>query len=228
MTQISRAYLVNSGQSILTYPPAGVAFMAGVCEQVGVEYKTLDLNLEFFKYTDQDTWDQVFLHITLGRPMQDLSSDLLLKVDNFLDHAVERVCEYAPDCVAMTLLTYVQQYWAERFWSRLRPQFAGTIIAGGPGVSVPGVTEKTDTPTFGEDMVKKGLLDYYVLGEGDLILQEFFLGNRDLLGLNHAGAHNSWQPQLDDLDQFATPSYQKISFDGYYPVEGQQDPNDKK
>ena len=60
MNKISRAYLVNSGQSILTYPPVGVAFLAGVCERVGVEYKTLDLNLEFLKYTNQDIWDQVF------------------------------------------------------------------------------------------------------------------------------------------------------------------------
>jgi radical SAM superfamily enzyme YgiQ (UPF0313 family) len=228
MTQISRAYLVNSGQSILTYPPAGVAFLAGVCERVGVEYETLDLNLEFFKYTNQDTWDQVFLHITLGRPLQDLPSDLLLKVDNFLDHAVERVCNYAPDCVAVSLLTYVQQYWAERFWSKLRPRYSGMIIAGGSGVSVPGVAEKTNSLTFGEDMVRKDLVDYYCLGEGDLIVEEFLQGHRDMPGLNHVGVHNSWQPQLDDLDQFATPSYQKISFDGYYPVEGRPNTNDKK
>jgi radical SAM superfamily enzyme YgiQ (UPF0313 family) len=228
MTQIQRAYLVNSGQSILTYPPVGVAFMAGVCERAGVEYKTLDLNLEFLQYTDQATWDQVFLHITLGRTMPDLPTPVLLQVDNFLDHVVERICAYEPDCVATTLLTYVQQYWAERFWQRLRPRFSGTIIAGGSGVSVPGVTEKTSALTFGEDMVRKGLLDYYVLGEGDLILEQFFQGNRDLLGLNHAKSHNSWQPQLDDLDLFATPSYKKISFDGYHPVEGRQDPDDKK
>ena len=66
MTKITRAYLVNSGQSILTYPPAGLAFMAGVCERTGVEYQTVDLNVEFFKHTDQDTWVQLFLHITLG------------------------------------------------------------------------------------------------------------------------------------------------------------------
>lgn len=228
MTKISRAYLVNSGQSILTYPPAGLAFMAGVCERTGVEYQTVDLNVEFFKHTDQDTWDQVFLHITLGKPLDELPAPLLTQVDNFLDHVVATINQYAPDCVAMTLLTYVQQYWAERFWSRLRPQFAGIIMAGGPGVSVPGVAVKTDSPTFGQDMVQKGLIDYYVLGEGDLILEEFFLGNRELPGLNHVGAHNIWQPQLDDLDQFATPSYRKIAFDGYLPVEGYKESDDKK
>lgn len=228
MNKISRAYLVNSGQSILTYPPVGVAFLAGVCERVGVEYKTLDLNLEFFKYTNQDIWDQVFLHITLGRPLQDLPTDLLSKVDDFLEHMVTRICDYAPDCVAVSLLTYVQQYWAERFWSKLRPRYSGTIMTGGPGVGVPGVAEKTNSLTFGQDMIEKGLIDYYCLGEGDLIIEEFLLGNRDLLGLNHAGIHNSWQPQLDDLDQFAIPTYKKISFDGYYPVEGLQDPDNKK
>lgn len=228
MTKISRAYLVNSGQSILTYPPVGVAFLAGVCERVGVEYETCDLNLEFFKHTDQETWDQVFLHITLGRPLTDLPAGLLLRVDDFLDHVVERICDYAPDAVFVSLLTYVQQYWAERFWMRLRPRYSGTIVTGGSGVSVPGVTEKTNSPTFGQDMVKKGLIDYYCLGEGDLIIEEFLRGNRDLLGLNDQSAHNSWQPQLDDLDQFATPSYKKISFDGYYPVEGRDNADDKK
>jgi len=227
MTKISRAYLVNSGQSILTYPSAGLAFMAGVCERTGVEYQTFDINSEFFKHTSQDTWDQVFLHITLGKPLHELPAPLLHQVDQFLDQVISTINQYAPECVAMTLLTYVQQHWAERFWTRLRPRFAGPIIAGGPGVSVPGVAVKTDNPTFGEDMVKKGLIDYYVLGEGDLILEEFFLGNRQLLGLNCADTHNTWQPQLDDLDQFSTPSYKKISFDGYLPVEGKKDLDDK-
>ncbi len=220
MTKIQRACLVNSGQSVLTYPPVGTAFLAGVCERVGVEYQTFDLNLEFLKFTDQYTWDQVFLHITLGRPLQDLPGDLLHKVDDFLDYAVKRICEYQPDLVAVSLLTYVQQHWAERFFTKLRPRYSGTILTGGSGVSVPGVAEKTNSLTFGEDMIKKGLIDYYCLGEGDYIIEEFLKGNSDMLGLNYAGYHNSWQPQLDDLDQFATPSYKNISFDGYIPVEG--------
>lgn len=228
MKKIQRAYLVNSGQSILTYPPAGLAFMAGVCERVDVDYEVFDLNLEFLKYTDQDSWDQIFLHITLGRPLQQLATSLLLKLDGFFDHVVARINQYAPDCVAMTVLTYVQQHWAERFCMRLRPQYEGIIIAGGSGVSVPGVTEITNNPTFGEDMVQKGLFDYYVLGEGDLILEEFFLGRRQMLGLNYADAHNTWQPQLDNLDEFSVPSYKKISIDRYLPVEGNQNADDKK
>ena len=94
MTKISRAYLVNSGQSILTYPPVGVAFMAGVCERVGVEYETIDLNLQFLKHTDQETWDQVFLHITLGKPMHELPAGVLLRVDDFLDHVIDKIIAY--------------------------------------------------------------------------------------------------------------------------------------
>jgi radical SAM superfamily enzyme YgiQ (UPF0313 family) len=189
--------------------------MAGVCEKVNVEYQAFDLNLEFLKYTNQDIWDQVFLHISVGKNLVELSPYLLDLVDQFLDHVVADINNYSPDCVAITLLTYVQQQWAERFLSRLRPAFSGMVIAGGPGVCVPNVANKFSTTTFGEDLVKEKLLDYYVLGEGDLILEEFFLGNRNLPGLNHAKVHGIWQPQLDDLDAFAIRSYKHISFDGY-------------
>jgi len=215
INKFSRVYLVGAAQSVLTFPPAGLAFMAGVCEKINLEYQAVDLNAEFLTRANQDTWDQVFLHVTMEKKLEELAPDLLSQVDNFIDSVISDICKYSPDCVAMTLLTYVQQYWTDRFLSRLRPAFAGTIIIGGPGVSVPGVLEKSSNPTYGEDLVKKQLIDYYVLGEGDFILEEFFQGNRLLPGLNHAQVHNIWQPQLDDLDNFSTPSYKQISFDAY-------------
>lgn len=213
--KFSKVYLVGSAQNVLTYPPAGLAFMAGVCEKVGIEYCALDLNVDFLKYTNQDTWDQIFLHINLGKSFAELPEHLMEQVDLFLDHVTDNIQKYSPDCVAITLLSYVQQQWARRFLQKLKAKFTGPVIAGGPGVCVSSVRKKHSDSTFGQDLVLENLLDYYVLGEGDFILEEFFLGNRDLLGLNHKNSHNSWQPQLDNLDKYATPSYKKINFDGY-------------
>ena len=213
--KISKIFLVNSAQSPLSYLPTGVAFLAGICEKINVDYKTLDLNVEFFNYTNQDIWDQVLLHIRLDKTLSDLPPETLEYVDKFIDHSVNIINEYNPDCVAITLLTFVQQHWAERFLTKLRKTFKGKIIAGGPGISTSNVIIPNSKILFGEYLANNNLIDYYVLGEGDLIFEQFLLGERNLLGLNDKNLHNSWQPQLDNLDLYATPSYKQISFEGY-------------
>lgn len=208
-------FLISGAPLQLSRPPPGLAFMAGVCEKVKVDYVAYDLNFHFLKYSGKEIWNKVFLHINTGHELTSLPTELLSQVDLYLEHVVQTIVESQADCVAMSLFSYIQQGWTERFLQKLRLKSSIITIAGGSGVSVASPTADDDKIIFGQQCANNDLLDYYVLGEGDFVFEQFLLGNHDNLGINARHSLPSWQPQLDNLDICAVPSYSKIDFSGY-------------
>lgn len=211
-----KAFLLSGAPIHLTRPPPGLAFLAGVCEHVGIDYETYDLNTNFLRFAGRDIWDEIHLHINTGNSLVTLSSELLHQVDSYLQHVVNIIAQSGADCVAISLLSYVQQSWAERFLQALKQaQLPVVTLGGGPGMCVPGRDAGSCDIIFGRHCVNSGILDYFCLGEGEIVVPEFLLGRIDIPGLNSLHTADTWQPQLDDLDQFAPPSYQKMDFSHY-------------
>ena len=212
---IKRPVLVNSALSPLSKPPAGLAFLCGVCEIMGIDYMPYDINIEFLKFTDRDIWNQVYANNNAGEPLDQLPMYLQEKINAYIDYAVDQVLAHNPDCIGMTITTFMQQEWAEKFLRSVRKKSNVPVIAGGPGVGVPYHIKDHQLELFGTYMVKQKLFDYYILGEGDLVLQKFLQGERDNIGLNGHDCMEHWQPQIDNLDLCPKPSYQKINLDEY-------------
>jgi hypothetical protein len=211
-----KVFLISGAPIHLTRPPPGLAFLAGVCEHVGIDYKTYDLNTNFLVFAGRDVWDSIYLHINTGNGLETLSAELLTKVDSYLEQVINVIAQTGADCVAISLLSYVQQSWAERFLQALkRAQLPVVTLGGGPGMCVPGRNAGSCDIIFGRHCVELGILDYFCLGEGEIVVSEFLKGRREMPGLNSQHTPNTWQPQLDTLDQFATPSYQQLDFSHY-------------
>jgi radical SAM superfamily enzyme YgiQ (UPF0313 family) len=211
-----KVFLLSGGQVPLTRPPPGLAFMAGVCERVGVDYVTFDLGINFLKFCGRDLWEKVYLHVNTNRDLDSLDPQVLDKLDSYLEHVTNVVKESGCDCLSMSLLSYIQQGWTERFLQILKKASVSiTIIAGGPGVCVSNPNPNSNKEIFGKYCADHDLVDFYVLGEGDYVFEEFLKGNVDHLGINTKHLPVSWQPQLDNLDLYASPSYKKIEFSGY-------------
>jgi radical SAM superfamily enzyme YgiQ (UPF0313 family) len=212
--KFQRVCIVNSAQSHFDRAPAGLAFVAGVCESLDIDYQVVDLNLGFYKTAGESAWSAVYSQSF--QDMDRLPADLSQAVDQYIDTEIEKILEFDPDCVCLHVLTYVNQQWALRFLSRLRPHTKATIIAGGPGIGV-GKHFDTDTvTTFGRVLVNQDLLDYYVIGEGDVALPEFLKGNINCLGINSANQPETRHPQIDDLSNIPVPSYRKIAIRDYH------------
>jgi radical SAM superfamily enzyme YgiQ (UPF0313 family) len=111
------------------------------------------------------------------------------------------------------MFSYYQESITSMLLKKLKLRSTAPIIAGGAGISY--VTE--NNITIGRDLLVKGLIDFYVLGEGDHVLDEFLHGNH-ILGLNSNNyPTESWATQIDDLNSCSTPTYKKINFDHYLP-----------
>ena len=212
-TKFKKVCLVSSAQLQYTRPSAGQAFLAGVCEHNNIYYVLKDMNVEFFHSAGQDAWDQCFAHITHG--LRDLPIDLDKIVNDFLDQLIRDIVSEQCDCIALTVLTAHNQGWALKFLEKFKKISSIEIIAGGPGISVPCMFLKDHDMTFGRYLVNNNLLDYYVLGEGDVVFDQFLNGTRSAEGLNSAGVPETQQPQLDNLDALPMPSYRKFDFSLY-------------
>jgi radical SAM superfamily enzyme YgiQ (UPF0313 family) len=210
-----KTVLVNSAMSPLTKPPAGLAFLCGVCEAVKIDYVPYDINAEFLKYADKNTWNLVYANVNIGDRVSSLPQHLQQIINNFIDHAVDSILHHSPDCVCITITTIMQQQWAELFLRKFKDRSQIPVIAGGPGVGVPYHIADDQTDLFGTAMIKQKLLDYYVLGEGDFVLQKFLNGERDNIGLNGHDCMDYFQPQIDDLNLCPSLNFKKINLDDY-------------
>lgn len=212
---ISHAWLINSAMSPTTKPPAGLAFLCGVCETLNINYTAYDINIEFLKYSGQEIWEQVFANTGIGTPLDKLPTNLQKEINSYIDYAVNLLVNSNPDCICITITTFMQQSWAEQFLRKVKSQSKIPVIAGGPGVGIPYHCGINQFESFGSYMINEKLFDYYILGEGDFVLQKFLLGERDNIGLNGHDCSEQWQPQIENLNQVPIPSYRNIPLDLY-------------
>lgn len=217
--------LVSSGLVSTTRPPAGLAFLAGVCNYNKVEYEIIDLNIQLLHTLGRDTWGSIYAY------HQDLVSmplELHNVLVNYLKQSAEKIVQAGVDCVAITVLSSYQIRFAELFLTELRALSKDiVVIIGGPGVATSdfmlgvdsalgGSFVATDTGrSFGKKFALNDLVDYYVLGEGDIVFDKFLQGYVDFPGINTKHAPETWPPQIDNLDANIWPSYKKIDFSLY-------------
>lgn len=208
-------FLVSSGLISTERPSAGLAFLASVCEKNQVEYEIFDLNIQLLHKYGRDTWRAMYEYY------QDLSlmpTDLVGKLNAYLEQAAKLAV--TADCIAISVLSNQQIQLTEMFLTQVRKLSTDiTIIAGGPGITTTKLrtVESLDVPdySFGRIFANNDLVDYYVMGEGDIIFDQFLQGVTELPGLNTKHTVETWQPQIDNLDAAPVPSYKKIDFSLY-------------
>lgn len=216
------AMLVSGALVQYSRPPAGLGFLAGQCENVGLDYTTLDINIEIVNRLGDNAWG-VMTNL-VETPWESWPMDIQLQGDMLLADLVQEIADSQCDVIAITVLSYAQQIWITRFLQHLKKTLKHVpVIVGGPGVSV-NIPERYNidpmTRIFGRYLLDNKLTDFYALGEGEVVFHNFLTGNYNVPGLNHANNKESWQPQLDDLDAFPMPSYKKIKINNYRSVDG--------
>ena len=194
----------------LEKPPAAIAFLAGVCEDNLLDYEILDLNLYIKNQIGDDLWNESYtVMTTIEGPENKLLLDSIVVA---MDSAITKIIDHQSDLLAINVFSYQQATLTRIFLEKIKAKLTIPVIIGGPGISY----EVSPHITLGKFLLDKDLIDYYVLGEGDLVLPRFINGVHEL-GLNAKGNKESWAVQIDDLDHCAIPSYKKINFKNYDP-----------
>lgn len=219
-TVFKKAIIVASAQVQYSRPSAALAFMSGVCDNLDLPHELVDINIEILKKYKHDVWFQ--MHNYIETPWAQWPDDLRTLGGQLLDDVVANIVKKQPDLIAVTVLSYMQHVWTSQFLIRLRKQLPNvTILAGGPGVATAAMHDPLEQEQlFGRWLVNADLLDYFCMGEGEIMFAEFLKGRTDLLGLNSKHTADTWQPQLEDLDLYPYPSYKKMQLENYRTPDG--------
>lgn len=211
MNKFKKALLIASAQVSFERPPAGLAFLSGICEHNNIEYDTFDLNLFIKNRVDNETWHYLE-KISFHTQFTTNDSSVLKLIDQLVTEAAEEIVKVSNvDLYAFTVLSYVQIPWLEKLLEKLRPLTDKTFIAGGPGIGHSIEIGKS----CGKHLGEQGLLDYWVIGEGDHTFDHFLKG-QITPGVNSIEQNtDDYAPQIDDLSDIILPTYKKIKLDDY-------------
>lgn len=203
--------IISSATLTLERPPAAIGILAGIAEHNQIDYEVFDLNLFLFDYLGREKWELISsLFATHNKLICD-DTVLLTEINFAISLAVTKILSFMPDLVAVTSFSSMQIPWTDRLLEILREQSNVVVIAGGPGIS----HEQLIGKTAGRLLADNNLLDYYVLGEGDRVFDNFLRGNIDL-GVNHKDSkYENWVPQIENLDNLILPTFKKVQISKY-------------
>ena len=57
-----KLFLVSSGPVVVSRAPAGLAFLAGVCEKNQIDYDLVDLNVQYIEEFGKDSWQELYVY----------------------------------------------------------------------------------------------------------------------------------------------------------------------
>lgn len=211
MLKYKKALCIASGQIYPSRPPPGLAFLAGLCEQNNLPYEVFDLNIFILDKVGKNKWLELY-HYTSLHSKKDKNFELDNQIDTIVEDFVNLLDSYEADLVVISVLTYWQNHWCQKLLEKIKEKKLDlTTVVGGPGVAVP-IEEKK---TFGKLLLEQKIVDYYILGEGDIVLKNFIYGNVDLGVNGQADKFETIAVQIDDLDVVPFPSYKKIDVQRY-------------
>jgi Radical SAM superfamily len=187
-------------------PPVSTAIIGAVCRKYVGEVYSLDLNIDLYHY-DKNLFNCLDA-ILDGYRQPSLAEEQ--SINSFINSNINKIHSIDPDIILISVFSYTTHYFTKLILQKLRNIRAIKII-GGQGVYVPELSRQEDERNlFGETMLAKGLIDHYVVGEGEEVIASFLQGKESLPGLD-----NTNKSQIMDLNAAAWPDYSFFDLDRY-------------
>lgn len=187
-------------------PPISGAIIAEVANQSGLDVKALDLSIEYYhEYGAEEFHDASRQFVGIHEPKDSTLTDINAFNAKFLPAELLE----DQDWILISVFSKFEQGFTEIMLNHIRPLTQAKIVLGGAGVNVHKWTFKDLIP-FGKEMVDTGLADYYVQGEGEIVLKELLSGNDTYPGLN-----GKPPVQIQDVESLPLPNYDFYDLEKY-------------
>jgi hypothetical protein len=189
-------------------PPISTAIVANAIKQKGYPVECLDLNIKFFHflqdrnvyYKMDEVWD--------GN--RQISLTELKIVIKFLQKYYRPQAEKY-DRICISIFGSSARLFGEILCRFTRKHLkAKEIVIGGAGVISANPTVNAEEKCFGEQMQDKGLIDYWISGEGEQAIIKLLQNETSFTGINT----KSYQ-QINELDNLPFPDYSFFDLDEY-------------
>ena len=139
----------------LTRPAIAPGILASLSNKAGMTNKIFDFALETYERSTKEEWTQyeLFWQIDLGYKLDQTYMD---KLENLFDQYISEVLQHEPSIIAISVFSHNSINATEMFLERLRIKTDAKIMIGGQGIQ-----SKYSSKTFGEDMLERGLIDFF-------------------------------------------------------------------
>jgi len=175
-------------------PPISCAIVAEVARLAGHNVTVLDVNIDLFQLVGHTKFLDLQTDYLFG---DRLTSDHFLV--NFIQQSLAKANVAGYDWILISCFSDWELETTKQIARYCREHSLAKIVVGGPGVQVEG-----------RQMLTEGSVDYYVLGEGEIVLKELFAGNDTYAGINGRAPI-----QIDDVENLPLPNYDFFDFSKY-------------
>lgn len=126
-----------------------------------------------------------------------------------LENAARKILDYSSNIVAISVFSYSSQVstkWLCYLIKKMSPRTR--IVIGGSGI----LDNLTGHGRYAEDLLARGLIEYYIRGDGENAFYNYLKGNNDFVGIND----NVWQELTNtELNQLPIPDYSDYNWNLY-------------
>jgi len=181
------------------------ALLKSVLATHNIRAVAIDLNIEIVNRIEHHPRKQQILDFFFSQVIHPEAVEDIEEIINYCSH---RILQYNTPTIAMSMLIYSGQIFTRWLCARIKTiNPAVKIVVGGTGIKNFVAEDKS---TFCEQARQLGLIDDYIIGDGELSLVEYLKGNYNYPGINN----NDWLP-LANLNDLPFPDYSDYDFSQY-------------
>lgn len=185
-------------------PIMAPAVLKSILKSHGIDSVAFDLNAEFRNLITDDPLYNDILKFVLTEQVTTKSKH---KIIELLDWMSDKILEYNPEWVAISLLTYLSQVTTKWLCFRLRQKNKKIkIVIGGPGAS----TSLKSVDSYADSLKRQGLIDNYIVGDAELSFPKLIKGENSYSGIDS----NNWE-QIPTLNNQPWPDYENYNWSLY-------------
>jgi len=186
-------------------PIMAPGFLKGVLAKHGIESTAIDLNIEILNRMKDHPEKQKLLDFFHS---QHIHPEVIDDINYMLDYSVDRIFESNPRTVSLSLLIYSCQIFTRWLCAKIKQRDPTVkVVIGGTGIRN---FIGQDNLDFCHQLKQLGLIDAFIVGDGDESFVEYAKGNDSYPGINKS----DWQ-RVPDINATGLPNYDDYDFTQY-------------
>lgn len=193
-----RAIIINPPFLEPHRPPINCAIVAEVFRLRGYDVSIIDLNIELFHAIGADAFNQCQINYSVETDDKTHRA----QVEKIFDHWLTAEVFANVDFVAVACFSYWHIRLTKEVCQRVRRLSRAPIIIGGAGL---------EYDESGRKFYESGLCDFYVIGEGEIALDQIIQRNH----INCAGVNGIPPRQIEDIEHLPLPNYSYFDLNRY-------------
>lgn len=186
-------------------PIMAPALLKSVLANEGFDATAIDLNIEIINQIKDHPKKQNILDFFFS---QLIHEDVIPDIRKLIRYSAERIASYQPEVISLSLLIYSCQIFTRWLCAELRQLCPDArIVIGGTGIKNHIASGEADFYHQAKDL---GLIDDYIVGDGDVSLIEYMKGNYSYPGINS----DNWE-KIPNMNELPIPDFSDYNFDLY-------------